>query len=291
MDAFVNGLTTILVFGLAYAMLLFIISVGLSVTMGLMGFVNLAHGAFAMFGGYITVSLSYKMGVPFLISLAIAFVLVGLLSVVFERVLYRWLYRRPELDQVLLTMGIVFASIAAVTFIWGPDPLAMPTPKFLEGGLDLGFKRIPIYRAFMILAGAIIVAALFYGFEKTRIGAQIRAAVDNQRMAQSMGIDVDKLFMITFALGSGLAALGGGLGAQILGGVEPVFAFQYLVIFLIVVAVGGLGNIRGTFVAALILGILDFAGKYLWPEGGAFFIYALTIIILLWRPHGLFGKA
>lgn len=291
MESFADGLTTILVFGIAYAMLLFIISVGLSITMGLMGFVNLAHGAFAMVGGYITVSLTRDEGVPFLLSLVIAFVAVALLSIPFERFLYRWLYRRPELDQVLLTIGLVFSSVFVVTWIWGPDPTSMPTPGFLDGSLDLGFKDIPIYRAFMIVAGGLIVAGLFYGLERTDIGAQIRAAVDNRRMAQSMGVNVDRLFLVTFALGSGMAGLGGGLGAQILGGVSPVFGFEFLVIFLIVVAVGGLGNIRGTFFAALVLGILDFAGKYLLPEGGAFFIYAVTIVILLWRPNGLFGKA
>ena len=291
MDALLSTITTILIFGLAYAMLLFIISVGLSVTMGLMGFVNLAHGAFAMVGGYVTVTLVTQWGVPFILGLLIAFVIVAAISIVLERGLYQWLYKRPELDQVLLTIGIVFASIWAVTYVWGPDPLSMPNPEFLKGNLDLGFRNVPLYRAFMILAGIIIVIGLFVGLERTRLGAQIRAAVDNRRMAQSVGIDVDKLFLITFALGSGMAALGGGLGGQILGGVKPTFAFEYLVIFLIVVAVGGLGNIRGTFFAALILGITDFAGKYLWPEVGTFIIYAITILILLWRPQGLFGKA
>lgn len=291
MDAFVNALTTILVFGLAYAMLLFIISVGLSITMGLMGFVNLAHGSFAMVGGYVTVTTASDWGVPFIPSLLIAFVVVGLISVVFERLLYARLYKAPELDQVLLTIGLVFVSIAAVTFVWGPDPLNIQIPDFLRGNVDLGFKLIPTYRAFMIVTGALIAILLFYGLERTQIGAQVRAAVDNRRMAESMGINTGRLFTLVFALGSGMAAVGGGLGIQILGGVKPVFAFEYLVVFLIVVAVGGLGNIRGTFFAALILGILDFAGKYLFPEGGAFVIYAVTLIVLLWRPQGLFGKA
>ncbi len=290
-EAVINSLTTILVFGLAYAMLLFIISVGLSVTMGLMGFVNLAHGAFAMLGGYVTVTLVERSGVPFLIALLIAFAAVALISIAFERVLYRRLYHATELVQVLLTIGLVFVSVAVVTFIWGPNPLSLPTPPLLTGDLNLGFKRIPLYRAFMIGCGAIIVIGLYFGLERTRIGAQIRAAVDNRQMAESCGINTDRLFTYTFALGSGLAAVGGGLGIQILGGVKPVFAFDYLVVFLIVVAVGGLGSIRGTFCAALILGITDFAGKYLFPAGGAFVIYAMTILVLLWRPQGLFGRA
>lgn len=291
MEAFLNAVTTILVFGLAYAMLLFIISVGLSITMGMMGFVNLAHGAFAMAGGYITASLVTKVGTPFILALIVAFVVVALISIVLERGLYQWLYKRSELDQVLMTIGLVFVSVAVVSFIWGPDPLLIAIPDFLRGDVDLGFKRIPLYRAFMIAAGAVIVAGLFFGLERTRIGAQIRAAVDNRRMAESCGINTGRLFTLTFALGSGMAAIGGGLGIQILGGIKPVFAFEYLVIVLIVVAVGGLGNIRGTFAAALLLGIIDFAGKYFLPEGGAFFIYAVTIVVLLWRPQGLLGRA
>lgn len=282
---------TVLAFGLAYSMLLFIISVGLSITMGFMGFANLAHGSFAMAGGYITVTLVNDTGMPFAASLIIAFVVVALISIVFERVLYRHLYRRSEMDQVLLTIGIVFASIAVVTFIWGPLPKLILMPDYLKGSVDLGFDTLPKYQVFMITAGTAIVAALFYGLERTRIGAQIRAAVDNRRMAESCGINTGRIFTWTFALGSGMAALGGGLGIQILGGIKPVFAFEYLVIFLIVVAVGGLGNIRGTFFAALILGIIDFAGKYYFPEGGAFLIFAVTIIVLLIRPQGLLGKA
>lgn len=211
MDTLVNALTTILVFGLAYAMLLFIISVGLSVTMGLMGFVNLAHGAFAMLGGYVTVTLVVRLGMPFLLALPIAFVAVAAISIVLERMLYACLYKASELDQVLLTIGLVFVSIASVTFIWGPNPISIPTPPILTGDIDLGVKRIPLYRAFMIVSGAIIVAGLYYGLERTRIGAQIRAAVDNRRMAESCGVNTDRLFAYTFALGSGLAALGADL--------------------------------------------------------------------------------
>ena len=291
MEDAVNTITTILVFGIAYAMLLFIISVGLSITMGLMGFVNLAHGTFAMVGGYLTVKLVVPVGVPYLAALVIAFIAVAALGAVMELLLYRRLYNRPELDQVLLTIGIVFASVALVTFVWGNNPQNIQLPPILTGDLDLGFKRIPVYRAFMIGAGAVIAAALFYGLERTRIGAQIRAAVDNRRMAQSCGINTARLFTLTFALGSGMAAIGGGLGIQIVGGLKPVFAFEYLVLFLIVVAVGGLGNIRGTFFAALLLGIIDFAGKYFLPEGGSFFIYLVTFVVLLWRPQGLFGRA
>ena len=286
---FLSVAVGILLDGMAYGMVLFIISVGLSVTMGLMGFVNLAHGAFAMAGGYVTVSLTTRMGLPFELALVCAFVLVGAASVVFERVLYARLYRAGELDQVLLTIGLVFMAIAAFTYVYGPSPQPIKMPRYLTGSVDLGFRTLAAYRVFMVAVGAVMVAALWYGFERTSLGAKIRAAVDNRRMAQSIGIDVDRLFSLTFALGSGLAALGGGLAVNLMG-LTPTFAIQYLVLFLIVVAVGGPGSIKGTVVAALVLGITDNAGKYLYPDGGAFFIYAATIVLLLVKPAGLYGR-
>ena len=279
----------ILLDGLAYGMVLFIVSVGLSVTMGLMGFANLAHGAFAMAGGYVTVSLMSRLGMPFELALAGAFILVGAASVVFERLLYARLYRASELDQVLLTIGLVFMAIAAFTYVYGPAPQAIRVPHYLSGSVDFGFRTFAAYRLFMVVVGALMIGVLWYGFERTSLGARIRAAVDNRRMAQSVGIDVDRLFTLTFALGSGLAALGGGLAVN-LTGLTPTFAIQYLVFFLIVVAVGGAGSIKGTVVAALVLGITDNAGKYLFPAGGAFFIYAATIALLLVKPAGLYGR-
>ena len=275
--------------GLAYGMILFIISVGLSVTMGLMGFVNLAHGAFAMAGGYVTVRLMSSYGVPFLPALGAAFFVVGAASIVFERLLYARLYRASELEQVLFSIGLVFMAIAAFTYFYGPAPQPIHVPEYLSGRVDLGFRTVPAYRVFMVVVGAALVAVLWFGFERTSLGAKVRAAVDNRHMAQSIGIHVDRLFTLTFALGSGLAALGGGLAVNLLG-LTPTFASQYLVFFLIVVAVGGLGSIRGAVVAALILGITDNAGKYLYPAGGAFFIYAATIALLLLKPSGLYGR-
>jgi branched-chain amino acid transport system permease protein len=285
-----NAAIVIVFDGVAYGMLLFIMSVGLSITMGLMGFVNLAHGAFAMAGGYVLVSLMVGLGVPFIAALVLAAVFVAVLSIPFERYLYRRLYEADELDHVLLSIGLVFMATAAITFIYGPSAVSITVPDYLNGQVDLGFGTFPAYRTFTIGVGGLLILGLWYGFEGTIIGAKIRAAVDNRRMAQSIGINVDRLFVIAFALGSGLAALGGGLAIEIIG-MEPTFALTYLVFFLIVVAVGGLGSIRGAFVAALLLGLIDTAGKYLWPDGGAFFIYAVTITILLIRPLGLFGRA
>jgi branched-chain amino acid transport system permease protein len=285
----INIVVSILFDGLAYAMFLFIVSVGLSVTMGLMGFVNLAHGAFAMAGGYVVLTATRSWGVPFFLSLAIAFVVIGAVSVVFERVLYSRLYKATELDQVLLTIGLAFMAIATFTYVYGPIPQSIHLPDYLNGQIDVGFRTFPVYRAVLIVIGAALIALLWYGFERTNLGAKIRAAVDNRRMAQSIGINVDRLFTLTFALGSGLAAIGGGLSIPLLG-LTPSFAVVYLVFFLLVVAVGGLGSFKGTLIAAIVLGIFDTGGKYLYADAGGFFIYAVAVLILLAKPAGLYGR-
>ncbi len=286
----IEAAVSILFLGLAYAMILYIISVGLSVTMGLMGFVNLAHGAFAMAGGYVTVTLMNRYGVPFGVALLLACVSVALLSVVLERTLYARLYGAGELEQVLFTIGLVFMAVAVVRKIWGSLPQPITLPAALSGQIDLGFRSFPTYRSFLIAFSLTLILLLWLGVERTNFGARLRAAVDNRRMAESLGINTSQLFTLSFALGSGLAALGGGLGADILA-IYPGYAMEYLVYFLMVVAVGGLGSIRGPFVAALLLGIGDTACKYLVPQLGAFFIYLAMIGLLLWRPAGLFGRA
>jgi branched-chain amino acid transport system permease protein len=276
--------------GLAAGMVLFIVSVGLSVTMGLMGFVNLAHGGFAMIGGYVIVLAMNRLGLPFVIALLVGFIVIAAVSVVFERFLYARLYRASELDQVLFTIGLVFVMIAGVTLVVGPETQPLNLPAALQGQIDLGFMTYRTYSIVLIGVGVIIMLGLWLGFERTRMGAQIRAAVDNRRMAESLGINITRLFTITFAFGSGMAALGGGLGAEFLG-LDPQYPLKYLVIFLIVVAVGGLGRITGVFYASLIIGVLDFALKKYLPQGGTVFIYGMTILLLLWRPQGLFGRA
>jgi branched-chain amino acid transport system permease protein len=285
----IGPIAGIVVDGIAYAMFLFIVSVGLSVTMGLMGFINLAHGAFAMAGGYIVLTAMRQFGVPFPAALLATFVIVGLASIVLERLLYVRLYKAGELDQVLFTIGLTFIAVASTTYLFGPAPQQFALPSYLDGHIDIGLRTIPTYRAFLIVVGLLLVAALWYGFERTTLGAKIRAAVDNRRMAQSVGINVDFLFTLTFAVGSGLAALGGGLSLQLLG-LTPTFALVYLVLFLLVVAVGGLGSIKGTLAAALLLGIFDTTGKYLYAEAGGFFLYAVAMAVLLIKPAGLYGR-
>jgi branched-chain amino acid transport system permease protein len=285
----IGSLLGVLFDGFAYGMLLFLLSVGLSVTLGMMNFVNLAHCAFAMLGGYVTATLMNRFGWPFFATLPFAFLAAALVSVVFERVLYRRLYRASDLDQVLLTIGIAFVSVAVAAYVFGTIQQPVRMPDYLRGSVSLLGFTFATYRLFLICISLAITLLLIAALEYTRFGAQVRAAVDNQRMARGLGINVDAIFALTFALGSGLAGLGGGLAIEIVG-LDPTFAFTYLIYVLIVVSVGGLGSIGGSFAAATLIGISDIAGKYYFPEIGAFLIYLLMIALLMWRPAGLFGK-
>lgn len=269
-------------------MILYVISVGLSVTMGLMGFINLAHGAFAMAGGFVMSTVMARLGMPFPLALVAAFVAVAAASIVLERTLYAPLYNAGELAQVLFTIGLIYASVAIARMVYGTLAVPVFLPDYLKGQVQLVGRDFPTYRVFLIIASAALIGLLWFGVERTRWGAMVRAAVDNRAMAQSVGINTRLLFMTTFALGSGLAGLGGALGADILP-VDWGYPFEHLVYFLIVVAVGGLGSLRGPFIAALLIGVADTACKYWVPELGAFLIYVATIGILLWRPMGLFG--
>jgi branched-chain amino acid transport system permease protein len=275
--------------GFAYGMLLFLMSVGLSVTLGMMNFVNLAHCSFAMLGGYVAVTLMNAFGWPFLATLPVAFIAAAAASVVLERVFFRRFYNASDLDQCLLTIGIVFVSIATAAYIYGTDQQPMQLPPYLRGSIAVMGIDLPVYRLFLIGTALLITVALVAMVETTRFGAQVRAAVNNQRMARGLGINVDGLFAATFALGSGLAGLGGALAIAMLG-LDPQFALTYLIYVLIVVSVGGLGSISGSFAAAMLLGFSDMAGKYYMPSIGAFLIYLVMIVLLMWRPAGLFGR-
>jgi branched-chain amino acid transport system permease protein len=275
--------------GIAYGMLLFVLSVGLSVTLGLMNFVNLAHCAFAMLGGYISVYLVNDYHWPFLATLPVAFIVTAIVSVFFERVFYRRLYRSSDLDQVLLTIGLAFISVAAAAYFFGTVQQPVQTPTLLRGSFNFLGLSLGNYRLFLIGVALAVTVALVLALEYTRFGALVRAAVDNQRMARGLGINVDTTFAVTFALGSGLAGLGGALAIEIVG-LDPNFALALLVYVLIIVSVGGLGSIIGSFAAAILIGISDIAGKYYAPEYGAFFIYLVMVAVLMWKPTGLFGK-
>ena len=289
---------TILFDGIAYGMLLFILAVGLSVTMGLMNFINLAHGAFAMVGGYIAVVLMQRFGVPFLVCLPLVFSGSALLGAVLESTLYRRMYSKPHLDQVLFSIGLTFMAVASTDYFMGATQQIMQLPDWLKGRTEIGEGRWMLgmghYRLFIIAVCAALTVVLQYVLAKTRFGSRLRASVDDQRVAAGLGINVNVVFLSTFAVGSGLAGLGGALGAEVLG-LDPTFPLKFMVYFLIVVAVGGTSSITGPLLAALLLGIADVAGKYYIPKLGAFIVYSLMIAILIWRPQGLFvrqgGKA
>jgi len=275
--------------GIAYGSLLFLISVGLSVTMGLMNFVNLAHGAFAMMGGFLSIELTRRAGLPFLLTLPLVFLIVGLGGAALERLLFQRLYRRSHLDQVLFTIGLSFMAGAAATWLWGPSQQPVQLPAFLHGqitvlGIDLG-----AYRLFLVALVVAVTAAVGLLLARTRLGAQLRAAVDNQRAAAGVGVNVGLLFSVTFALGSGLAGLGGALAIDVLG-LDPTFGFKYLVYFLVVVVVGGAGSLKGSLFAAILLGVVDVAGKYYVPQIGSFIIYAAMVALLIVFPSGLHGR-
>lgn len=283
-------MVTLLFDGLAYGMLLFVLACGLSVTLGLMNFINLAHGAFAMAGGYITVVLTSRAGVPFLAALPIAFLASAALGLLFERTLYVHMYDKSHLDQVLFSIGLVFMAVAAIDYVMGSQQQFITLPDYLQGRLDIAGAGIGRYRLFIVVLCGVLAALLQWILVSTRFGSRLRAAVDDQRVARGLGINVGAIFALTFAAGSGLAGLGGALGAEILG-LDPNFPLKFMIYFLIVVTVGGTSSITGPFLASLLLGIADVAGKYYIPALGPFIIYTLMIVVLILRPQGLFARA
>ncbi|HEX8480231.1 MAG TPA: branched-chain amino acid ABC transporter permease [Telluria sp.] len=280
-----GNLPGVLFDGVAYGSLLFLMSIGLSVTMGMMNFINLAHGTFAMAGGYVCAVLLGRFGVPFLVTLPLAFMAAAVLGLLLERVLYRRLYRASHLDQVLFSIGLTFMSVACATWVFGPNQQPVSLPGWLHGGVDVLGLELGAYRLFLIGVVMLVTAALVLLVERTRFGARIRAAVDNPVAAAGLGIDVGRVFALTFALGSGLAGLGGALAIDVLG-LDPGFPIKYMVYFLLVVAVGGAGSVKGALGAALVLGVFDVAGKYYVPEVGTFVIYTLMVVLLLLFPGG-----
>ena len=280
---------TILFDGIAYGMLLFVLACGLSLTLGLMNCVNLAHGAFAMAGGYVTVILMNRYGISFYWCLPAAFLVTALAGAILERTLYRHLYGVSHLDQVLFSIGLVFMSIAAVDYFMGGQQQMINLPPLLRGRFEFLGVGVGHYRLFIIVLCAVLTVALQLALTRTRFGSQLRAAVDDGRVARGLGINVSVIFALTFALGSGLAGLGGALGVDLLG-LDPNFPLKFLIYFMIVVTVGGTSSITGPFIAALLLGIADVAGKYYVPQLGSFIIYAVMIVMLILRPYGLFAR-
>ena len=276
----------ILLYGASYGLVLCLIALGLVITMGLMRVVNLAHGAFAAVGGYFAISLMQRAGWPYPIAVAAAVFAVMALGVVAEGLLYVRLYKRSDLDQVLVTIGLNFIVIAVVSMTFGPNILPIELPPYLKGNVDLGFREFEVYRIVSAAICLAVIGVLWWVFDRTSVGARLRAAVDNRGMAQAIGLNVPLLFSATFALGCGLAALGGILAAPVLP-IEPMWPFKYLVLVLVVVALAGHGQVRASVAVALIVGIVETAGRYMFPQFGSFFIYLLLITLMVLRPHGL----
>jgi len=282
-------LLNIAVDGIAYGMILFMIAIGLSVTMGLMRVINLAHGGFALIGGALTHWMMAKANLPFLAAAGLAIAATVAIAVPLERGLYRRIYCFGELQQVLATIGITFIMIAAVNLLLGSTLLAIPLPDGLATSIDLGFRTLPVHRLLVIVVGCAVVAGLYLLLERTRFGIRLRAAVDNRGAAAALGINTGRLFAVTFCLGAGLAALGGILGAELLP-IDAYYPLRYMVLFLLVVAVGGMGSIAGSFFAAIGLGLLETASRYLVPDYGTIFFFACVMALLAVRPSGLMGR-
>ncbi|MCK9685382.1 branched-chain amino acid ABC transporter permease [Scleromatobacter humisilvae] len=280
---------TLLFDGVAYGMLLFLLAVGLAVTLGLMNFINLAHGAFAMLGGYAMVMMMERLHLPFLAALPLTFLATAALGAVCERTLYRPMYAKPHLDQVLFSIGLVLMAVTAVDYFAGSQQQPVDIPDWLRGRFDFAAVGVGKYRLFIIVVCGLLAVGLQAALTRTRFGSRLRASVDDARVAQGLGIDVNRVFLLTFAVGSGLAGLGGALGAEVLG-LDPSFPLKFMIYFLVVVAVGGTSTITGPLFAALLLGIADVAGKYYVPKLGSFIVYTLMVAILLLRPHGLFVR-
>lgn len=281
---------TLLFDGLAYGMLLFVLSCGLAVTLGLMNFINLAQGAFAMAGGYVTVVMTNRFGVPFLLTLPIAFIVTAAAGVLLEKTLYCRLYDKSHLDQVLFSIGIVFISVAGIDYVMGSQQQILNLPAFLTGRVTILGVGIGVYRAFLIVVCGILALLLQFLLARTRFGSRLRASVDDRRVARGVGIRVNTIFAITFAVGSGLAGLGGALGSEILS-LDPSFPLKFMVYFLIVVSVGGTSSMTGPLVASILLGVADVLGKYYVPSLGGFIIYIVLVAVLVVRPNGLFARA
>jgi len=270
--------------GIAYGMLLFLLSAGLSLILGMMKIANLAHGAFYLLASYIGYSIVRITG-NFPLALA-AGTLLGLgIGLVTERVFMRRLLGRTHL-QVLVSIGIALIIADVALVLWHGDPVTVRPPAMLARSVNLGGMHFPAYRLFIIASGLVIAVALHLILERTRLGAIIRASVDNQEMARAMGIDIKKVFMLTFGFGSLLAGFAGVMGAPFLS-IYPGLDWELLPLTLVVVIVGGIGSINGALLGSLILGLLDNFGRALFPDLSYFTLFVPMIVILAFRPGGL----
>ena len=272
--------------GLQLSMLLFLLSIGLSVVFGLMNFINLAHGTLYMAGAYLALS-TVRWTDSFWLALALAPLGVALIGAVFYAVLLRHMQRRSPMRQVLVTFGLIFVGFDTVRMVWGTLPHTIPVPEVLAGRVDVLGEVYPAYRLFIIAVGLAVIALLYLGLERTRLGAVVRAGVDDRTMVAALGIDVERAFLLVFCLGCWLAGLAGVVSAPVFS-IFPGMDMSILILTLIVVVIGGPGSLKGAVVGSLVIGMADTYGQVLAPEFARVTIYALMAAILLVRPHGLF---
>ncbi len=274
--------------GLAYGALLFLLSVGLTLIFGMLDVVNLAHGSFYMLGAYAGLALIALTG-SFWLALVVAPLAVAVVGIVVERLCLGPLYRRPVLDQVLLTFGLIYLFEDLVKWIWGGRIRSIPAPSSLSGSLHIGGVTVPSYRVFVIVFGLLMAVALWLLIERTRLGSIIRAGVYDAEMAAGLGIDIRRVFTGIFAFGTALAGLSGVIAGPIQSAQPPMGA-SILIPALIVVVVGGLGSLKGSLVGSLVIGQAETFGKVWLPGAGMVMIYVVMAVVLLWRPQGLFGR-
>ena len=273
--------------GISFGALLFILAAGLSLIFGMMDVVNLAHGAFYMLGAYVALTVVQRTG-SFWPALIIAPVDVGLLGLLIEPLLLRRL-RGRHLDQVLLTIGLSLVIVDLIGLIWGREIRSIPLPAGLDHSVTVMGGDYPVYRLFVIAFGIVLAVAFSLIHRRTRMGALIRAGVDDAPMLAALGVDIDRLFASTFAVGAALAALAGVVAAPVFG-VFPGMDVDALIYSLIVVVVGGLGTLSGAVVGAGLIGPADTFGKVLFPQFALALIFALLALVLLLRPTGLLGR-
>ena len=273
--------------GLSFGLLLFLLASGLTLIFGLMRIANIAHGSYYLLGAYVGLSvMRWTHAFP------LAILAGGLAVAGIGALMQRWFlarFHQQTLAQVLLTMGFAFIFSDQALLLWGGDPQSVPVPPVLGGTIHLGSIYFPAYRLFVIALGVCVYGGLWMLLERTRIGATVRAAVDDAEIARGLGINVGKVFTGVFALGAFLAAAGGVIGGAFLS-IYPGADFDVLPLAFVVVIVGGLGSLRGAFVGSLLVGLLDNFGKALFPELSYFTLFAPMAIILAVRPTGLFGR-
>ena len=283
------GLMSQLLLGLVNGSFYAILSLGLAVIFGLLNVINFAHGAWFMLGAMVTwMAMSY-FNINYWVMLVLSPLLVGLLGVLIERFLLRWIYKLDHLYGLLLTLGLSLLIEGLFRSVYGVSGLGYDTPELLEGATNLGFMILPNYRAWVVLASIVVCVATWFMIEKTRIGAYLRAGTENPRLVEAFGVNVPVMITLTYAFGAALAAFAGVLAAPVYQ-VTPLMGQNLIIVVFAVVVIGGMGSIMGSILTGLGLGVIEGLTKVFWPEASSTVVFFIMVIVLLIRPAGLFGK-